>query len=371
MLALKPISSPNSGFRPGQLGALHSVAAHFSVYDEPAIVSLPTGYGKTAVIMALPFLLCSNRVLVVEPTDVLRRQTSAHFGELSTLRKLKVLPAEAGNPHVHPQKGRPLSADEWLAFKTFDVVVSTPASTSPVLEPVSPADLFDLIIFDEAHHAPADTFGFMVGRTFHGGARMRYRGATRLARSRGEEQSRLWQGLPYLLPGGIHQPELSPDVGGLGSERGTVVPGKVAYRTFLHVGTVRRDHSLRWQQSAYVGDFLGEFRNLRRVSARKTGLDPLSGDLRHSPRGLSQAFCLWRIDFVSQLQTGPLVVRHGALARGDLSLSGTLRAWSGIGHAATPNTLGCMASAGLDWVGDRPISTHYGHSSAACQDRQV
>lgn len=102
------------------------------------------------------FLLGSNRVLVVEPTDVLRRQTSAHFGELSTLRKLKVLPAEAGNPHVHPQKGRPLSADEWLAFRTFDVVVSTPASTSPVLEPVSPADLFDLIIFDEAHHAPAD-----------------------------------------------------------------------------------------------------------------------------------------------------------------------------------------------------------------------
>lgn len=163
MLALKPISSPNSGFRPGQLGALHSVAAHFSVYDEPAIVSLPTGYGKTAVIMALPFLLGSNRVLVVEPTDVLRRQTSAHFGELSTLRKLKVFPAEAGNPHVHPHKGRPLSADEWLAFRTFDVVVSTPASTSPVLEPVSPADLFDLIIFDEAHHAPADTWSAYLG----------------------------------------------------------------------------------------------------------------------------------------------------------------------------------------------------------------
>lgn len=102
-------------------------------------------------------------MLVVEPTDVLRRQTSAHFGELSTLRKLKVLPAEAGNPHVHPQKGRPLSADEWLAFQTFDVVVSTPASTSPVLEPVSPADLFDLIIFDEAHHAPADTWSAYLG----------------------------------------------------------------------------------------------------------------------------------------------------------------------------------------------------------------
>ena len=99
--------------------------------------------------------------------------------------------------------------------------------------------------------------GFMVGRTLRGGARMRYRGATRLARSRGEEQSRLWQGLPYLLLGGIHQPELSADVCGLGSERGTVVPGKVAYRTFLHVGTVTRRIDLLlpsggfWSANAY------------------------------------------------------------------------------------------------------------------------
>lgn len=46
-------------------------------------------------------------------------------------------------------------------LRTFDVVVSTPASTSPVLEPVSPADLFDLIIFDEAHHAPADAGAYL------------------------------------------------------------------------------------------------------------------------------------------------------------------------------------------------------------------
>lgn len=50
------------------------------------------------------------------------------------------------------------------------------------------------------------------------------------------------------------------------------------------------------------------------------------------------------------------------LVAGDLSLSGTLLAWSGIGHAATPNTLGCMASPGLDCVGDRPISTRCSRS---------
>src|ERR1700733_11558093 len=157
-LALQPLSTPNSGFRPGQLGALHSVVSHFSVYDEPAIVSLPTGYGKTAVIMALPFVLGAKRLLVVEPTDVLRRQTAGHFGALSTLRKLHVLTEGTPSPVVKGQKGRPTTDAEWRGLEEYDVVVSTPASTSPVNEPQSSGNLFDLVIFDEAHHAPADTW---------------------------------------------------------------------------------------------------------------------------------------------------------------------------------------------------------------------
>lgn len=31
-------TTPNRGFRPGQLGALHAVLAHASVHDDPAIV---------------------------------------------------------------------------------------------------------------------------------------------------------------------------------------------------------------------------------------------------------------------------------------------------------------------------------------------
>jgi len=157
-LLLRPLEGPNTGFRPGQLGALHAVLSHFSVYDEPAIVSLPTGYGKTAVIMALPFILGAQRVLVVEPSDVLRRQTTAHFRVLSTLRKLNVVPAATPNPAAKGQKGRPATSAEWDKLGDSDVVVSTPGSTSPVNEPRSAVDLFDLVIFDEAHHAPADTW---------------------------------------------------------------------------------------------------------------------------------------------------------------------------------------------------------------------
>ena len=153
-MAVRPLGTPNSGFRPGQLGALHAAVSHFSVYEEPAILSLPTGYGKTAVMMALPFILSASRVLVVEPSDVLRRQTAAHFASLSTLRKLSLVPPELANPLVTGQKGRLTSVEEWTALIDNDVVVSTPASTSPLNHPQSPHDLFDLVIFDEAHHAP-------------------------------------------------------------------------------------------------------------------------------------------------------------------------------------------------------------------------
>ena len=157
-MAVRPLGTPNSGFRPGQLGALHAAVSHFSVYEEPAILSLPTGYGKTAVMMALPFILSSSRVLVIEPSDVLRRQTAAHFASLTTLRKLGLVPPELANPLVRGQKGRLTSVEEWTALIDNDVVVSTPASTSPLYHPQSPQDLFDLVIFDEAHHAPADTW---------------------------------------------------------------------------------------------------------------------------------------------------------------------------------------------------------------------
>ena len=180
--ALRPLDKPNTGMRPGQLGALHSVLAHFSVYDEPALVSLPTGYGKTAVLMALPFLLSAKRVLVVEPSDVLRRQTTSHFKELSTLRKLAVVTADMPNPKVVGQQGHPEGPEAWAALADCDVVISTPQSMSPVVAPEAPADLFDLIIFDEAHHTPAETWAAFLSH--YDGARFVFLTATPFRRDR-------------------------------------------------------------------------------------------------------------------------------------------------------------------------------------------
>lgn len=154
----KQAATPNRGFRPGQLGAMHAVLAHESVHDDPAIICLPTGYGKTSLMMALPLLLAAQRVLVVEPSDALRKQVTSHFRELSTLRRIGAISAETPNPSVLKLEGRPENAAAWEALAEQDVVVTTAASASPSLAPGAREDLFDLIIFDEAHHAPADTW---------------------------------------------------------------------------------------------------------------------------------------------------------------------------------------------------------------------
>lgn len=49
-------------------------------------------------------------------------------------------------------------------LRHFDVVVATPNGVNPFLEPIPPppVDLFDLLLIDEAHHAPADTWSRLM-----------------------------------------------------------------------------------------------------------------------------------------------------------------------------------------------------------------
>ena len=85
--------------------------------------------------MALPLLLAAQRVLVVEPSDALRRQVSSHFRELSTLRRIGAISDEVPNPGVLRLEGRPEDAAAWEALAGQDVVVTTAASASPTLAP--------------------------------------------------------------------------------------------------------------------------------------------------------------------------------------------------------------------------------------------
>jgi len=146
------------GLRLPQIGALHSIAAHWSLSKESAVVVMPTGTGKTEVMLALSVESYGNRVLVVVPTDALRQQTVDKYREYGLLRRLGVL-TDVKNPVVGVLIGKP-TVDQFQALQTCNVVVTTMSSISRADEVTQQqfAEFFSEVFFDEAHHFQAQTW---------------------------------------------------------------------------------------------------------------------------------------------------------------------------------------------------------------------
>lgn len=156
-----PLSNENSfGLRNSQFGAIHGIASHFTTSTKNAIVSMPTGTGKTAVLMMACFVLRANRVLIITPSRLVRYQIAEDLKELKTLKKLNVIPDNLPAPNVKEQDSKVKSVDEWNELRKYDCIVSTPNCVSPLIEGiVAPdKDFFDLILIDEAHHSAAKTW---------------------------------------------------------------------------------------------------------------------------------------------------------------------------------------------------------------------
>ena len=147
-----------------QLGAYWGVWSHFTASNRPALVSLPTAAGKTALMMTLAFGLKARRILVVTPATILRDQVRDDFASLSLLKSLKVVPQALPLPKALANETQRGTAAKWKELEAFDVVVATPKTTSPgepgVCQP--PSALFDLVFIDEAHHTPAPTWAALV-----------------------------------------------------------------------------------------------------------------------------------------------------------------------------------------------------------------
>lgn len=146
------------GLRRAQIGALHSIGAHYSLpRTEPTIIVMPTGSGKTAVMLAAAFLLRAKRVLILTPSQLVRAQITEEAKSLDVLKNASVLPAMMVGPNVIEVKSRLGTAEEWKALETAEFVVSTPQCVSPGIEGVAePLEgIFDLIFMDEAHHSEA------------------------------------------------------------------------------------------------------------------------------------------------------------------------------------------------------------------------
>ena len=162
-LALTQAAVSPEGLREAQVGALLALGAHALRSDDPAQLILPTGVGKTAIAVLAPYVLRAHRVLVVVPGALIRGQVASAFEDLSRPKRAGVLTEETDAPRVAVASRR-ATADDWKAWRQADVVVGTPHSLSPEITGVArvPRDLFDVVVFDEAHHLPATTWDALL-----------------------------------------------------------------------------------------------------------------------------------------------------------------------------------------------------------------
>jgi len=168
---LARLSIPTKGnrkYRDCQVGAAWATLAHFTSSRDPALISMPTGSGKTALMMMLALLLKPKHVVIVNPSIVLRDQTAEKFASLKDLKDAGVYPKDGAVPLVHNHDtGRVTSVDQWREFLEYDVIVATPHTISPGYEDVvaPPDDVFGkdtLFFFDEAHHSRAPTWQVLL-----------------------------------------------------------------------------------------------------------------------------------------------------------------------------------------------------------------
>lgn len=116
------------GLRIPQLGALHAVAAYFSLEKniEPATVVLPTGTGKTETMLSVMVYRGLSKLLVIVPSNSLRNQISEKFYKLGYLVELGLIPVDTLLPVVATIKHGIKSiaeADELL--QNSNVIIAT------------------------------------------------------------------------------------------------------------------------------------------------------------------------------------------------------------------------------------------------------
>ncbi len=150
-----------TGLRPPQIGGLHAIGAHWSLYKQAATVVMPTGTGKTETMLATLVAYSPGTILIVVPSKILRNQTANKFKTLGLLRLLGNLSPNARNPVVGIIMKQPRSEADLEILTKCHVVIATMSSLGEKKTLVLAkkiAKRVGTLIVDEAHHIGAKSW---------------------------------------------------------------------------------------------------------------------------------------------------------------------------------------------------------------------
>lgn len=158
-----PFIVDNQNLWEPQIVAYYDVYTHFnsSKSNQHAIVVLPTGTGKTGVIALSPFGISEGRVLVITPQLVIKDHVLDSLDPTNPTNfwlNQKVFTGFDQLPVVVEYEKDTRQTDlESANIVILNVHKLQARSRNSLLEKVE-NDFFDMIIIDEAHHSPAQTW---------------------------------------------------------------------------------------------------------------------------------------------------------------------------------------------------------------------
>ena len=149
-----------AGLRTPQVGAIHAILSNISnpKYKE-GIVVMPTGTGKTEVMLTAFLSEEISKLLVITPSNALRKQISNKFIELGLLRKIGIINEFCKYPVVGIlKKGFKSKEEENEFFKQCNVVI-TSMQLAINLNTDNINNNFSHLFIDEAHHITLNKWG--------------------------------------------------------------------------------------------------------------------------------------------------------------------------------------------------------------------
>jgi len=187
------------GLYKNQLGAIGAAMSHFSTRTDPALITMPTGTGKSAVMIVLSYVLTAKKVLVITPSQLVRKQIADGFREPKLLIRNHII-SPRHLPTVFELKSEETSKEVWeQILGQNDVCVAIPSTLNKILEAGQPIDpnAFDLIFVDEAHHSRAASWTSIL--KYFDKAKQILLTATPFRRDKKELQARLIYNYPLKL----------------------------------------------------------------------------------------------------------------------------------------------------------------------------